>query len=297
MTSLNAFTLTAAQVKGEINLKQTLTVKGEGTILLITNPGRVYHLTADSKQQVSLWLKKIESICLEEKQGRHCQTTAPCAIEGDQPHDASFKQIGDALAHENNTPESLPKTNILPSKYKEFHDNVPEVPEEVIDDFHCSVYHQPGRLPLLQGKLYLTKSFFCFLAFLLGKRTCVIFKIRHIQCVDPDTTLGIFPNVIKISVFGVPEPIRFGSFFKRDTTLNLLNQLWKDELERTPFHVAESSESVHVHAAILAASGKWFSEDADLKMETHLEFAYENQRRIAFMPNSFSARHVIKYIF
>ena len=44
---------------GQIDLVQSQTVTGEGKVLVISSPGRVYHLTADSEVLVNEWVAKV----------------------------------------------------------------------------------------------------------------------------------------------------------------------------------------------------------------------------------------------
>ncbi|CAO1621214.1 unnamed protein product [Sympodiomycopsis kandeliae] len=105
----------------------------------------------------------------------------------------------------------------------EFHALFPTVPEDdyLIEDYGCAMV----REILIQGRIYISENYVCFNANIFGWVTNIVLAFSEIVSIEKRMTARIIPNAIQISSLHVKHT--FSSFLSRDTTYDLMANIWK----------------------------------------------------------------------
>lgn len=105
----------------------------------------------------------------------------------------------------------------------EFHGLFPTVPEDdyLIEDYGCALV----REILIQGRLYVSENHVCFYANIFGWVTNIALPFSEIVSVEKRMTAYVIPNAIQIATLHSKNT--FASFLSRDTTYDLIVQIWK----------------------------------------------------------------------
>lgn len=110
------------------------------------------------------------------------------------------------------------------TRNNDFHKLFKSIPadERLLDDFSCAL----SREILLQGRLYVTEKNICFNSNLLGWVTNLVIPYADISKFEKTATAGLFPNGIAINLNNGNKHY-FASFLSRDSTYNLLTEVWE----------------------------------------------------------------------
>lgn len=105
----------------------------------------------------------------------------------------------------------------------DFHALFPTVPEDdyLIEDYGCAMV----REILIQGRIYISENYICFNANIFGWVTNIVLAFSEIVSIEKRMTARIIPNAIQISTLHVKHT--FSSFMSRDTTYDLMANIWK----------------------------------------------------------------------
>ena len=90
-------------------------------------------------------------------------------------------------------------------------------------DFFCAI----SKKGLRKGWMYLSNNFICFAGRKWGSKSKRVIPFKEITKIEKKYSLGIFPNAIEISFEGDKPPVMFTSFVNRDSTYDLLTNVWK----------------------------------------------------------------------
>lgn len=105
----------------------------------------------------------------------------------------------------------------------DFHALFSTVPEDdyLIEDYGCAMV----REILIQGRIYISENYICFNANIFGWVTNIVLAFSEIVSIEKRMTARIIPNAIQISTLHVKHT--FSSFLSRDTTYDLMANIWK----------------------------------------------------------------------
>eukprot|EP00051_Salpingoeca_urceolata_P027984 m.484333 g.484333 ORF g.484333 m.484333 type:complete len:755 (+) comp23310_c0_seq1:92-2356(+) len=110
--------------------------------------------------------------------------------------------------------------------------NIPE-DEHLVDDFMCALQ----RDILVQGRLYVSPSYFAFYSNILGWETILTINCKDIVAIRKEKTALVIPNAIQIVT--VDSKYNFASFLSRDSAFRCLFKLWQNALMEEPLAVDE----------------------------------------------------------
>ncbi|KAF2100954.1 hypothetical protein NA57DRAFT_74551 [Rhizodiscina lignyota] len=110
-----------------------------------------------------------------------------------------------------------------PKRNRDFHQLFRSVPEDdyLIEDYSAALQ----RDILLQGRLYISEGHVCFSSNILGWVTNLVISFDEIVSVEKKSTAVIFPNAIVVQTLHARNV--FASLVSRDTTYDLLINIWK----------------------------------------------------------------------
>ncbi|CAE6433584.1 unnamed protein product [Rhizoctonia solani] len=161
-------------------------------------------------------------------------------------------------------PGEIPVTGFAVASSKrnlDFHDLFPNVPEGdyLIEDYGCALQ----REILIQGRLYISENHMCFNANIFGWITNFIIPFHEVTGLEKKMTAYVIPNAIQVCTRTVKYT--FASFLSRDTTYDVMYNIWR--LSRpagpeSPFNeeveVAEvgATSSASAHKPTQCACGK-----------------------------------------
>ncbi|KAI5801545.1 hypothetical protein DFH27DRAFT_591107 [Peziza echinospora] len=106
---------------------------------------------------------------------------------------------------------------------REFHALFRSVPEDdyLIEDYGCALQKDI----LLQGRLYVSEGHICFNSNILGWINTLVISFDEVMAIEKKSTALLFPNAIVIQTLHARNV--FASFISRDTTYDLLVNIWK----------------------------------------------------------------------
>ncbi|PWN32287.1 uncharacterized protein FA14DRAFT_162454 [Meira miltonrushii] len=135
----------------------------------------------------------------------------------------------------------------------EFHGLFPTVPEDdyLIEDYGCALV----REILIQGRLYVSENHVCFYANIFGWVTNIALPFSEIVSVEKRMTAYVIPNAIQIATLHSKNT--FASFLSRDTTYDLIVQIWK--LSHPALRPAETIDAGTDEESIEGADGATIS--------------------------------------
>ncbi|KAK9464801.1 hypothetical protein V1512DRAFT_229950 [Lipomyces arxii] len=108
---------------------------------------------------------------------------------------------------------------------REFHALFRSVPEEdhLIEDYGCAL----SREILLQGRLYISEQHICFNSNIFGWVTNLVISFDEVMAIEKKNTVVLFPNAIVVQT--LHSRSTFASFISRDSTYELMQQIWHNE--------------------------------------------------------------------
>ncbi|PWN23446.1 hypothetical protein BCV69DRAFT_281065 [Microstroma glucosiphilum] len=120
----------------------------------------------------------------------------------------------------------------------EFHALFPTVSDEdyLIEDYGCALV----REVFIQGRLYVSEHHICFNANIFGWVTNIVIPFSEIVSVEKRMTALIIPNAIQIAT--LHHKHTFSSFLGRDTTYDLVANIWKLSHPDVPSSAAATHE-------------------------------------------------------
>ncbi|KAG4301405.1 hypothetical protein PCK1_002331 [Pneumocystis canis] len=106
---------------------------------------------------------------------------------------------------------------------KEFHILFKSIPEDdyLIDDYASALQKDI----LLHGRMYVSETYVCFNSNIFGWITNLVISFLEIVSIDKKCTAVVFPNAIQITT--LHAKYIFSSFISRDTTYDLLINIWR----------------------------------------------------------------------
>ncbi|UZJ57136.1 hypothetical protein CBS101457_006456 [Exobasidium rhododendri] len=105
----------------------------------------------------------------------------------------------------------------------DFHALFTAVPEDdyLIEDYGCALV----REILIQGRIYVSENHICFYANIFGWVTNIVLPFPDIVSIEKRMTAFVIPNAIQIATLHSKQT--FASFLSRDTTFDLMVNIWK----------------------------------------------------------------------
>lgn len=105
----------------------------------------------------------------------------------------------------------------------EFHSVFPNVPEDdyLIEDYGCALV----REILIQGRLYISENHVCFHANIFGWVSNYVIPFSEIVSIEKRMTAYVIPNAIQVATLHSKHT--FASFLSRDTTYDIVVNIWK----------------------------------------------------------------------
>ncbi|KAG6911287.1 hypothetical protein DXG01_002126 [Tephrocybe rancida] len=134
--------------------------------------------------------------------------------------------------------DDMPVTGFAVASNKrnaDFHELFSDIPEGdyLIDDYGCALQ----REILIQGRLYISENHICFHANIFGWITDLSIPINDVTHLEKKMTAFVIPNGIQVTTR--QNKYNFASFLSRDTTYDVIHNIWK--LERPDDAVSISS--------------------------------------------------------
>ncbi|KAF8419664.1 hypothetical protein EV426DRAFT_538315 [Tirmania nivea] len=145
-----------------------------------------------------------------------------------------------SLANHLQTPTNQPQSPASPSgsglgpkitgfavaskkRNRDFHSLFRSVPEDdyLIEDYGCALQKDI----LLHGRLYVSEGHICFNSNILGWINTLVISFDEVMAIEKKSTALLFPNAIVIQTLHARNV--FASFISRDTTYDLLVNIWK----------------------------------------------------------------------
>ncbi|KAG8742606.1 hypothetical protein FRC10_001204 [Ceratobasidium sp. 414] len=157
---------------------------------------------------------------------------------GHESSDSESYDSEDALSF---GPEEMPITGFAVASSKrnfDFHELFPTVPEGdyLIEDYGCALQ----REILIQGRLYISENHMCFNANIFGWITNFIIPFHDVTGLEKKMTAYVIPNAIQICTRTVKYT--FASFLSRDTTYDVVNNIWRLSHPRSPNALGSSAD-------------------------------------------------------
>ncbi|KAG6380671.1 hypothetical protein JVT61DRAFT_5042 [Boletus reticuloceps] len=118
----------------------------------------------------------------------------------------------------------------------DFHELFPNIPEGdyLIEDYGCALQ----REILIQGRLYISENHICFHANIFGWITDLSIPIYEITGLEKKMTAFVIPNAIQITTR--QAKYTFASFLSRDTTYDVINNIWRLARPDDAFELSDS---------------------------------------------------------
>ncbi|KZT01154.1 uncharacterized protein LAESUDRAFT_493035 [Laetiporus sulphureus 93-53] len=122
--------------------------------------------------------------------------------------------------------EDIPVTGFAVASNKrnqDFHELFPTVPEGdyLIEDYGCALQ----REILIQGRIYVSENHLCFHANIFGWITDLCIPMCEVTSLDKRMTAFVIPNAIQVTT--TTAKYTFASFLSRDTTFDVIYNVWK----------------------------------------------------------------------
>ncbi|KOC69776.1 Protein prenyltransferase alpha subunit repeat-containing protein 1 [Habropoda laboriosa] len=120
--------------------------------------------------------------------------------------------------------------SISSARLKKFHRHFSQVAadERVLDYYSCALVSDI----LLQGHLYITPNYFAFYSNVFGYVTKLLIPTASVLKISKERTARIIPNAVAVAT--EEERHVFGSLLSRESTFNLMKQVWVAALEPQP---------------------------------------------------------------
>ncbi|KAN0059851.1 hypothetical protein ACQY0O_008425 [Thecaphora frezii] len=146
---------------------------------------------------------------------------------------------------------------------KDFHQLFPLVPEDdyLIEDYGCAL----SREILIHGRLYISENFICFKANIFGWVTNMVVPFSDIVSIEKRMTAFVIPNAIQLATINSKHT--FVSFLSRDTTYDLIVNIWRLSHPGLPVTAAEQA------AELTAELTDEYTEDEDADGSTAMDKA------------------------
>ncbi|BGP30772.1 hypothetical protein JCM10296v2_002529 [Rhodotorula toruloides] len=105
----------------------------------------------------------------------------------------------------------------------DFHALFKHIPEDdyLIEDYGCALQ----REILIQGRLYISEHHLCFYANIFGWVTSLTIPFSEVCSIEKRMTAYVIPNAIQIATMHARHT--FASFLSRDTTYDLIGNIWR----------------------------------------------------------------------
>lgn len=150
--------------------------------------------------------------------------------------------------------EDIPVTGFAVASSKrnaDFHELFPSIPEGdyLIEDYGCALQ----REILIQGRIYISENHICFHANIFGWITDLSIPIYEITALEKKMTAYVIPNAIQITTR--QAKYTFASFLSRDTTYDVIANIWRLSRPDDPLSQAGSSANIISPASTSDASG------------------------------------------
>ncbi|KAF7354823.1 hypothetical protein MSAN_01396700 [Mycena sanguinolenta] len=122
--------------------------------------------------------------------------------------------------------DDIPVTGFAVASNKrnaDFHELFPGIPEGdyLIDDYGCALQ----REILIQGRIYVSENHLCFHANIFGWVTDLSIPIYEVTTLEKRMTAFVIPNAIRVKT--PRADYTFASFLSRDTTFDVIHNIWR----------------------------------------------------------------------
>lgn len=133
---------------------------------------------------------------------------------------------------------------------QEFHEMFPSIPDGdyLIEDYGCALQ----REILIQGRIYISENHVCFHANLFGWVTDLTIPMYDVLGLEKRMTAFVIPNAIQITTRNAKYT--FTSFLSRDTTYDVLYNVWRLARPENESMIGSTSQLSVVGAAEQAVS-------------------------------------------
>ncbi|KAJ7265958.1 hypothetical protein B0H12DRAFT_178512 [Mycena haematopus] len=140
--------------------------------------------------------------------------------------DDSGDESGSGLEDLDLGEDDIPVTGFAVASNKrnaDFHELFPGIPEGdyLIDDYGCALQ----REILIQGRIYVSENHLCFHANIFGWVTDLSIAIYEITTLEKRMTAFVIPNAIRVKTNRADYT--FASFLSRDTTFDVIHNIWR----------------------------------------------------------------------
>ncbi|KAJ7834972.1 hypothetical protein B0H14DRAFT_2363648 [Mycena olivaceomarginata] len=146
----------------------------------------------------------------------------------DSSADGSGNESGDdsGIGLDDRGEDELPVTGFAVASNKrnaEFHVLFPDIPEEdyLIDDYSCAMQKEI----LIHGRIYVSENHLCFHANIFTWITNLSIDFSEITTLEKRMTAFVIPNAIRIKT--PRADYTFASFLARDTTFDVIHNVWR----------------------------------------------------------------------
>ncbi|KAJ7174264.1 hypothetical protein C8R46DRAFT_1030972 [Mycena filopes] len=146
--------------------------------------------------------------------------------DGDGSGSDSSDDSGSGLEELDLGEDDIPVTGFAVASNKrnaDFHELFPGIPEGdyLIDDYGCALQ----REILIQGRIYVSENHICFHANIFGWVTDLSIPIYEITTLEKRMTAFVIPNAIRVKT--PRADYTFASFLSRDTTFDVIHNIWR----------------------------------------------------------------------
>ncbi|KAJ7477277.1 hypothetical protein B0H11DRAFT_1298637 [Mycena galericulata] len=122
--------------------------------------------------------------------------------------------------------DDIPVTGFAVASNKrnaDFHELFPGIPEGdyLIEDYGCALQ----REILIQGRIYVSENHICFHANIFGWVTDLMIPFYEITTLEKKMTAFVIPNAIRVGT--ARADYTFASFLSRDTTFDVIHNIWR----------------------------------------------------------------------
>ncbi|KAG1742787.1 uncharacterized protein EDB91DRAFT_1128118 [Suillus paluster] len=173
--------------------------------------------------------------------------------------------------------EDIPVTGFAVASSKrnaDFHELFPSIPEGdyLIEDYGCALQ----REILIQGRIYISENHICFHANIFGWITDLSIPIYEITALEKKMTAFVIPNAIQITTR--QAKYTFASFLSRDTTYDVIANIWRlarpedtftDSLASSSGHIVSPSSTSDISGPVTMSEGKEAAPLARANKVTH----------------------------
>ncbi|KAG9119124.1 hypothetical protein FRC07_006017, partial [Ceratobasidium sp. 392] len=165
-------------------------------------------------------------------------TSRASRSRGHESSDSESYDSEDALSF---GPDEMPITGFAVASSKrnmDFHELFPNVPDGdyLIEDYGCALQ----REILVQGRLYISENHMCFNANIFGWITNFVVPFQDVTGLEKKMTAYVIPNAIQICTRSTKYT--FASFLSRDTTYDVIHNIWRLSHPRSPNALGSSAD-------------------------------------------------------